>query len=160
MPPPERRTKLQTLFAVFEHFYESTEEIPDNTLGLLRSTWNSLKGSYLNPPAGVRPSQLAAGLEQGLLELPIVIGAVGSPYRARAAQALHAAIQAQYPRFLATQAARMAKIRTRGRISSESEFMLVRHAIDVSEGQAGERSALSELYGLIEVHEAKARRVV
>ena len=54
----------------------------------------------------------------------------------------------------------MAKIRNRGRISTESEFMLVRHAIDVAEGQIGEPGALPEMYGLIEVYEARAGRVV
>ena len=160
MPPSEKRTKLQALFAVFEQFHESTKEIPDNTLGLLRGSWTSIKGNYLNPPPGVKPSQLAGGLEQGLLELPMLVGAIGAPYRAKVAQALHAAIESQYPAFLATQQARMAKIRNRGRISTESEFMLVRHAIDVAEGQIGEPGALPEMYGLIDVYEARAGRVV
>ena len=158
MPLLKKRTKLQKLVAVCEQFHESLNEVPDSKAEKLLDNWKSIRGVYQNPPPGVKPSQLASGLEQGLLELPMLIASIAEPHRARVAQALHVAIQVEFPSFLATQEARLSKIRGRGRISTESEFMLVRHAIDILEGEQNKPAVLSDLYELIEAFEARGGR--
>jgi hypothetical protein len=161
MPTPpvsSKRTKLQTLIAVFDRFHWSLSGIPDSTVERLCENWNTYKATYSSPPPGVRPSQLAAGLEQGLLELPMMVADVAVAHRAKVARALNEALQVEYPTFLSTQQARLSKVMERGRISSESEFMLVRHTVDVAEGNVENPVVLQKLYLLIDAFEAKTRR--
>jgi hypothetical protein len=163
MPAPQvsvKRTKLEMLFGVFETFHTALAEVPDPMARKLCENWSAVRGNYLNPPQGIRPSQLASGLEQGLLETPMFAAAMAQPHRAQAEQALLQALKAEYPSFLSSQKARLSKIISRGRINSESEFMLVRHAVDVAEGNQDEAGELQNLYILLDQFEARGARGV
>lgn len=124
---------------------------------MLCENWKSVKPTYFSPPQGVKPSQLAAGLEQGLREYSLILGGVGTQYRVKVAKLFHETLQAEYPSFLSAQEDRLSKILERGHISSESQFMLVRHAIDVEEGDVSDPSGLQKLYLLIDRFQAKGR---
>ena len=105
----------------------------------------------------MKRSQLALGLEQALRELPLLLRTLTPQHRTAAARAYHAAVEAEYPAFLQTERERLTKVLRRGRISGESEFMLVRHAIDTAE-EGRDSNALAELYRLVDNFEAKRRR--
>ncbi|MCV2357312.1 hypothetical protein LNV09_24470 [Paucibacter sp. B2R-40] len=90
----------------------------------------------------------------------MIAAAMAPPCRAQAEQALLDALRAEYPTFLSTQKARLAKIVGRGRIASESEFMLIRHAVDVSEENKLQAEELQDLYALLENFEAQGSRGV
>jgi hypothetical protein len=86
------------------------------------------------------------------------IAAVAPVHRANVARALHGAVQAEYPRFFSAQELRLSKILEKGRISSESQFTLARHTIDVLEGVEHEQCRLQKLYQLVGEFEARASR--
>ncbi len=161
MPAPplrEKTTKLQKLFAVFERFHQSIASVPDDTTTLLCKNWSTNKHTYATPPPGVRPSELVAGLEQALLELPMIVAAVAPAHRANVARALSAAVQAEHPTFFSAQEERLSSIIEKGRISSESQFKLVRHALDLLEGIEQEGVRLRKLYSLVDQYESRGRR--
>lgn len=150
-----RRTKLQTLLAVFDRFHASLERIPGDTASAFVDNWRNDRTTYVDPPEGIRPSQLSSGLEQGLREFPLIFQSIDKRYRAQITQALNQAIETEYPEFLTVQKTRVAKILDRGRIASESEYALIRHKIDLLEGQPEEKDKLEVLYKLIDMYEAR-----
>lgn len=153
-----RQTKLQALVAVFDRFHALLESIPGDTASAFVDNWRNARSTYINPPAGIRPSQLSSGLEQGLREFPLMFQSADKHHRAQLAQALDRAIKDEYPQFLEAQLARIRKVIDRGRISSESEYMLIRHEIDLLEGTPEESGKLETLYRLIDMYEARLHK--
>ena len=153
-----RRTKLETLFAVFEHFYTDLAKVPAPLATKLCENWKSVRMQYLNPPPGVERSELAQGLEQGLREVPLLLRSLPDQYRSVASKAYHAALESEYPAFLTNQQERLAKVVGRGRILGESEFHLVRYAIDIGERGVTDPNTLRNLYRLAEVFQTKGHR--
>jgi hypothetical protein len=130
-------------------------EIDDDQCRNLVANWQQVRGKYYEllsrPETGVTKSKVAAGLEQGLNEIPLIL-ATASP-RARAA--FNDALVGHYPEFLETQLLRLRKVIERGSIRSEREFYLSRHAIDLLEGDSASRSMLQQLYELVGRYESR-----
>lgn len=108
-------------------------------------------------PQGAKPtsSQVVSGLEQGLRDMPHLIGEVDSQWRGAVSKALHDAITAEYPEFLRLETARLEKVMARGKIRTEAEFHLVRYRIDVLEAEPELPQALGRLYALVEAFKAR-----
>ena len=87
--------------------------------------------------------------------MPDLIGEVDIQWRAAVSKALHDAVAAEYPEFLHLEAVRLEKVLARGKIRTEAEFYLVRHRIDVLEGEPELPEALRTLYALVEAFEAR-----
>jgi len=149
-----RIDKLTKLVAVFDQFYTAIGRLDDSVAGQLAGNWASVRNRYVRPEGAPR-SAFAAGMEQGLRETPMLLGSMRSEVRKVAADALAAAITAHYPEFLAKDTARLDKIKARGFIRSESEFYLVRHHVDVLEGEPGREVELAQLYELVGRFEAR-----
>ena len=128
-----KRTKLQTLVAVLDQCHAALANVPGDSAEAFIANWKDIRSSCVNGMLGVRPSEWAAGLEQGLREMPMRFQAVEPSQRSMFAGTLNAAVHAEFPDFLLLQEQRLSKILGRGRIKSESDFMLVRHAINVAE---------------------------
>ncbi|GAB1406121.1 hypothetical protein MASR1M8_00400 [Thermomonas brevis] len=146
------RSKLEKLIAVYEHFGQEIQAIPDPWASKLAKQSNAVRATVertLGKEPGATKSQFAAGLEQGLRDTPDFIAMVSPEWRAHVAKALNSAVMTAYPEFLAKDAERLEKIRTRGKIKTESEYYLVRHKIDVLEGGA-DTDLLTELYALVD----------
>jgi hypothetical protein len=151
-------TKSEKLFAAYARFAQTIVGIPDE------KTWELCQVAA-GVPAFVaevrsrdpRPtsSQIIAGLEQGLREMPGLIGGVDSQWRGAVSKALHDALTAEYPEFLQLETARLEKVMARGKIRTEAEFSLVRHRIDVLEGEPELAAELKSLYALVEAFEAR-----
>lgn len=88
----------------------------------------------------------------------MLVSSVAAPYRIEVARAFHDAMKGAYPTFLETQDTRLSKIIEKGRISSEAQFMLVRHAIDIAEGVKEQDVQLQKFYLLVEEFESRCRR--
>jgi hypothetical protein len=157
MSAPSKRTKFEVMFDVFERFYGDLAKLSDPVARKLCQNWYALRPQYLRPPPGVKRSQLAQGLEQGLREMPLLFQSLTKQDRAAAAKAYHSALESEYPAFLASERERLAKVVGRGRIAGESEFHLVRHAIDFGEGGTTDPNTLGKLYGLVDAFQAKGR---
>jgi hypothetical protein len=156
-PPPA--SKYDRLMAVFEEFFETLSCIPIEKLGVLGTMWPGAKASYVARLArGGSKSAIAAGLEQGARELPMLIGSLDLEYRAFAMQALSKALLSHYPDFASKNAQRLAAVLSKGIIRTESQFFLVHHRIDELEGVGGSEVQLAELYRLAENFEARQHK--
>jgi hypothetical protein len=151
-------SKTEKLFAAYARFAQAIPGIPDE------KAWELCQVAAGVPAfvAEVRSrdpkptnSQITAGLEQGLREMPGLIGGVDIQWRGAVSKALHDAITAEYPEFLHLETARLEKVMARGKIRTEAEFYLVRHRIDVLEGEPELPEQLRGLYALVEAFEAR-----
>ena len=149
-----RIDKLTKLIAVFDQFYSAIGLLGDSVAKQLAGNWVSVRNRYVSPEGAPR-SAFAAGMEQGLRETPMLLRSMRPEARKVSADALAAAITAHYPGFLAKDAARLEKIKARGFIRSENEFYLVRHHVDVLEGELGREAELARLYELVGRFEAR-----
>jgi hypothetical protein len=152
-------SRLRSLVAVYDAFHQALQREVDPQAQKLCANWASVKPQYAGSPLAGTPSQLSAGLEQGLRELPMLFQQMSAPCRVAAAQALASALQEHLPSFAAEQDERLAKVVARGSVRSEREFYLVRHAIDIAESSMQPRPELSALYSLVERYESRSRRV-
>lgn len=146
-------TKSEKLLATYARFAQTIVGIPDE------KAWELCQVAAGVPAfvAEIRSrgpkqtsSQVATGLEQGLREMPGLIGEVDSQWRGAVSKALHDAIMAEYPEFLRLEAARLEKVMARGKIRTEAEFYLVKHKIAVLEGEPDLPEQLRSLYALVE----------
>lgn len=151
MPRPDKLTKL---IAVFDEFHQALASLDDPKAKGLAENWSSIRHQYLKP-SGAPRSAFAAGMEEGLRETPMLLQAMNCEARKCAAQALAAATLAHYPDFLTKDAKRLAKIQTRGSIRSQNEFYLVRHHVDLLEGDSSKREELRLLYELVDGYESR-----
>lgn len=148
-----RTDKLTKLIAVFDLFFDAIARFDDPTANALVGNWTHVRHQYVNPIDAPR-SALAAGLEQGLREMPMLLKSIPPEARKRAIEALSAAIVTRYPDFLAKDAERLARITARGAIRSENEYHLVRHHVDLLELRPHQEEELRLLYELIDRFEA------
>lgn len=148
-----RTDKLTKLIAVCDLFFDAIARLDDPTAKALVENWTHFRHQYVNP-IGAPRSALAAGMEQGLREMPMLLKSIPAEARKRAIESLSAAIVARYPDFLAKDAERLARIRARGAIRSENEYCLVRHHVDLLELRPHQEEELRLLYGLIDRFEA------
>ena len=147
-----KRGKLEKLIAVYEHFGQEIEAIPDPWASNLAKQSNAVRATVektLGKEPGATKGQFAAGLEQGLRDTPDFIAMISPEWRSQVAKALNSAVLTAYPEFLAKDAERLEKIRSRGKIRTESEYYLIRHKIDVLEG-GGDTELLTEFYALVD----------
>ena len=153
------RTKYDKLFNVFEQFHASIPELSDRRLSELRDAWILAKTKYEEfLSAGESKSRLAAGLEQGLREMPLLLADLETKSRSQAVAALRSAVLRFYPEFAVKETERLEEILNAGKIRGESQFYLVRHRIDELEGSSDSGTLLSELYRLVDEFEARSRR--
>lgn len=150
--------KLAKLVAVFDQFHASVAQLDDPTAKRLAESWAALRHEYVSPTGAPR-SAFATGMEQGLREMPMAMQRLPPRLRTRAAQALANAISAHCPEFLVKEEQRLAKIKARGHIRSESEFHLVRHHVDVLEGEPDREQELRQLYELVNRFEVRGGRL-
>ena len=131
-----RSDKLTKLVAVFDQFHDALGSLSDPRAKRLVENWATARPNY-NEPKGANRSALAAGMEQALREVPMILSSLESGDRKLAAGALSAALAAHYPDFVAHDVERLNKIKARGFIRGEKEYHLVRHHIDVLEAMPG-----------------------
>lgn len=149
-----RADKLAKLVAVFDEFHQALAEIDDAKAQRLVENWAGIRRQYVEP-SGAPRSAFAAGMEQGLRETPMLLQSMHSESRKTAARALAAATLAHYPDFLVKDAERLAKIKARGSIRGENEFYLVRHQVDLLEGEPSQGEELRQLYELVDRFEGR-----
>ncbi|MBG6079140.1 hypothetical protein IWX58_000827 [Rubrivivax gelatinosus] len=153
-PALARPDKLTKLVAVFDQFHSVIAQLNDPTAKRLVDNWAEVRRQYV-ASVGVPRSVLASGMEQGLRETPMLLQSMSAEARKSAAQALAEAISSHYPIFAAKDAERLANIKARGSIRSEGEFHLIRHQVDLLEGEPSQQQELRLLYELVRKFEAR-----
>ena len=151
-------TKSEKLFATYARFAQTITTIPDAKAWELCQVAAGVP-AFVTEMRSREPkptsSQIVSGLEQGLREMPDLVGGIDIQWRAAVSKALHDAISAEYPEFLRLEITRLEKIFARGKIRTEAEFYLVRHRIDVLEGEPELTEELKRLYALAGTFEAR-----
>lgn len=151
-------TKSQKILAAYQAFAQRIASIPDpkaqELFHVASGVARFVAGVQATKPH-LTPSQIASGLEQGLRELPELIGAVDIHWRWALARALHDAIAAEYPDALLVDAQQLRTIVARGEILTKSEFHLVRYRIDVLEAMPELDPELTFLHALASDYEAR-----
>jgi hypothetical protein len=122
--------------------------LEDERIQRLVSNWRSVRLQYAEFKGKVKPSDLAGGLEQGLRETPQILQSLDPVVRERAMVALRTAVTRHYPGFVAKEQEWLEGALKRGRIINESEYYLLRHAIDELEGTESNPNRLQRLYKL------------
>jgi len=138
-------------FAVYEDFITAIAGIQDPFVSSFCSSWKSSKSTLEQAlTAGVRKSQIASGLEQGLRELPMLLRVVESGKRAQVSQHLHSSVARNFPEFFRQDASLLAAIIARSKIRNAREYYAVRHRIDELEGGTGTLDECNVLYKLVD----------
>ena len=149
------KTKYEKLFAVYDEYMRAIAGVNDPMAAMLCASWQATKRSHEQVLAsGGKTSQLAAGMEQGLRELPMALRAEGGGKHAEILGMLHRAIATHFPEFFKCDAALLAAIVERAKIRNAREYYLVRHRIDELEGDAGALAERDLLYRLIDRFES------
>jgi hypothetical protein len=145
------KTKYEKLFAVYEDFTTALVNEHDPVVSTLCSSWKSSTSAYEQAlRAGVRKSQIASSLEQGLRELPMLLGEVENDKRGQVARILHSAVATNFPEFFRQDASLLAAIVQRSKISNAREYYAVRNRIDELEGKTDALDECSLLYKLVD----------
>ena len=154
-----KSTKVKKLIAVYERFGAELETIPDPTAHVLYvlsiDTRKRIASFLLEDPVPTS-AEIVSGLEQGLREIPILIGGVTAEWRPAVTRAFQSAISAEYPEFKDKDVQCFDKILARGEIKTMSEFFLVRTMVDILEGDPEAELQLTKLYALLEEYEQDA----
>ena len=149
------RTKYDKLWAVFEEFSTAIAGFDDPVVSQLPAFWASAKIEYEKlVQSGVRKSQIAAGLEQGLREVPEMLNELPYEQRLLVLSALRRAVMTHFPEFYEKDGARLAAMIKRSKITKESDYYLARHRIDELEGRADHSDELTQLYRLVDRFES------
>jgi hypothetical protein len=151
-------TKTEKILSAYERFGIAIAGINDEHAQMLHKASDGAR-AFVSEVRAKNPkittSQASAGLEQGLRETPQLILAVAPEWRTQVSKAFHDALMLEYPEFLALEAERLNKVLARGKIRSEAEYYLVRHEIDMVEGDLYRRDELKVLYALVDAFEAR-----
>jgi hypothetical protein len=153
------KTKTDKILAAYEHFGAAIAGVPDKRAQVLYRTSAGAREFVADIRARhpkTTSSQVGAGLEQGLREIPQLIQAIAPEWRTFVSRAFHDALTQEYPAFLVLEDERLKKVLARGKIRSEAEFYRVRHEIDVLEAEPSRRSELVNLYALVDAFESRA----
>ncbi|RYY72333.1 MAG: hypothetical protein EOO24_48110 [Comamonadaceae bacterium] len=145
-------TSTHAILSAYTRFAAAVQAIPDpkarelHQVALRVEAFVQHSRTQASPPTD---DELANGLAEGLLELPLLFDPIDAHWRWAVSRALHAALAAECPDLLAFEAARLQEVTDRGTITSEAEFLLVRHCIDVREGQPELATDLPRLRALL-----------
>ncbi len=145
------KTKYEKLFAVYEELTTAIADIQDPVLSSLCPSWKSSKSTYEQAAkAGVRKSQIASALEQGLRELPMLLQEVGNGKRAQVSKILHSSVAKNFSLFFRQDASLLAAIIERSKIRNAREYYALRHRIDELEGDTSTLDECNVLYKLVD----------
>jgi len=148
-------TKIRSITSALDRFHRNLADIPDKIARELVEHWQSMRPPHLSATPGVDTSALAIGLEQRLWDLTISVAAFAPDHRAFGARALLDAIETEYPAFLKDWQARLDRIMERGKIRNESDYSLVRAAMDMAEKDTVEPALLEKMNGMLEAFEIR-----
>ncbi|NQD36300.1 hypothetical protein HPT27_04625 [Permianibacter sp. IMCC34836] len=152
-------TKLELLLQVWQRLLHSFEEIDSDELRTLSESWErsllQINQLLTAPEARGARSSLITGLEQGLREIPVFLSKLNPAIRPVAVQTYNRIVNECLDGFFEKDAQSLEKIIKRGRLVNEREWSLVRHWIDLREGDETCQATLLLFYKLIDEYEAK-----
>jgi len=98
----------------------------------------------------VTRSEIAAGMEQGIRDLSMMLPAQDPAVRSAAMSAFRDAMKSEYPEFLERDKQRLTKVLSRGHVRTESEWYLLQSRLDEIEGNPDFEDETKTLWELID----------
>ena len=126
--------KLQRLISTLLRLAEAFDLLGEPRLAELATSWRNAIPKYDSMLAGgASAASLAAGLEQGLSEVPAIVRSMKPQAKARALQTYYSVMMREAPESLKKLEASVTRILGRGRILSAQEYYLARAVIDAGD---------------------------
>ncbi|MDJ0927527.1 MAG: hypothetical protein QNJ73_07725 [Gammaproteobacteria bacterium] len=155
------KTKFDRLHLIFVRLVEEWRKIQAPELHYLcDSLQKSLDQASTildaEEPPPVTRSMLAQGMEQGLREMPLVLGDLHDETRTRAIRVFNHVVNEIAPEFFERDRARLRKIMERGRVRNEAEWYQLRHRLDEIEGESEYIEEISKIYSMLGAYESSA----
>ena len=151
-----RKTKYDKLIAVSRKLGENFARIDHPDTQYLAKLFggagegdDSFEELKKREPSVTR-SQIAAGMEQGLRDLSMMLPAQDPKIRSAAMSAFRDALDSEYPEFLERDKQRLAKVLARGQVRTESEWYLLQSRLDEIEGDPEFEQETTKLWELID----------
>ena len=155
MPSP-RKTKYDKLIAVNRKLGENFARIDHPGMQYLAKLFggagegeDSFEEIKKRDPSVTR-SQIAAGMEQGIRDLSMMLPAQDPEVRSAAMSAFRDAMDSEYPEFLERDKQRLAKVLARGHVRTENEWYLLQSRLDEIEGNPEHEDETKRLWELID----------
>ena len=149
--------KWKRLFDVCDDFVNQITQCSDKGAVNIVSNWQRQKHLYAEfRDSGISSSALADGLAQSLRETPQFVQRFAEPDRSLAARALRLALLRHYPEWIESERVQIQKIIDSGSIRSESQFYVIRHQVDLIEGDPLQHDRYAEYLRLLDQYEVKA----
>lgn len=149
-----RKTKYDRLLAVNKKLGENFSEIDHPGMQYLAKLFgNAGEDSFeeiKRKEPSVTRSQIAAGMEQGIRDLSMMLPAQDPEIRSSALSAFRNALESEYPEFIEQDKQRLAKVFSRGHIRTENEYYLLQSHLDGIEGDPEHEEETKELWRLMD----------
>jgi len=149
-----RKTKYNKLLALNKKLGENFSAIDHPGMQYLAKLFGSAGEDSFEEIKKQEPSvtrsQIAAGLEQGIRDLSMMLPAQEPEIRSAALSAFRDALKAEYPEFLERDKQRLAKVLGRGHIRTENEWYLLQSRLDEIEGDPEYEEETKRLWDLMD----------
>jgi hypothetical protein len=156
-----KRTQYECLWAVYERFGNELKKCGETGALALAQAWDNGKSQHrkwLDDPASkISRSSLAAGMKQGLRELPRLLESISPEARKHLRKILRQILCEEMPGLISKEVLELERILKRGKIVSENEYYLVRHQLDEVEGREAHRQEAVILMALLDRFDASGR---
>ena len=133
-----RKTKYDKLIALNKKLGENFARIDHSGMQYLAKLFGNAGVDNFEEIKKKEPSvtrsQIAAGLEQGIRDLSMMLPAQDPEIRSAAMSAFRDAMKSEYPEFLERDKQRLDKVLGRGHIRTENEYYLLQSRLDGIEG--------------------------
>ena len=155
LKPP---SKLEKLTNIYTQLILEFRKIDNSKLKEHLDAWDNALSQFdsilsqNNIP--VKRSAIATGIEQGLRETPLLLQSIlPEEQRSSALIKFKHIVELNIPNFFDKEIKRLNKIVTCGKIKNENEWYMIRHRIDLIEGNASMTAELNLLYVLLDTYE-------
>jgi hypothetical protein len=151
-----KKKRALQIIDVFDQLYGLYQPLNNAKLNQYAEAWKKTRVRCIDViegrVPGAKPSMMIDGLEQGLREMPEVVGSLPREIRQSALHIFDGLIEDTLPDFFAKDVALVQAIIARGRLKNDKEFYLIRSLIDRLEYQ-GNEDGVKELYLLVDNYE-------
>ncbi len=151
---PAKKTKYDKLLALNKKIGENFSAIDHPGMQYLATLFGRAGEDDFDEIKKKEPSvtrsEIAAGMEQGIRDLAMMLPAQDVEIRSAALSAFRDALSSEYPEFIERDKQRLAKVLDRGHIRSENEYYLLQSRLDEIEGDPQHEEETQRLWEIMD----------
>lgn len=156
--PPKAKPKFEAFMNIYEELGTAFQASKISLLIEISATWaksfEQIRAMLKEEKPRATRSAIAAGMEQGLRDLPNILATLPEQERRNALNTYRRIMQSSLPNFFESELKKREQIIARGKIKNDREWYLLRDRVDEIEGNASQTSELVVLYKLLDSYEA------